>query len=83
MHWLIRKFTLIAKGARLIFEQLDKIIIEDDIIKQEKEALIEMLYNKEVVLTYDFMEMRKDKIEVVLLQKSQTSDYKAWQVPQF
>lgn len=33
MHWLIPKFTPIAKGSRLIPEKLSKIIIEDDMIE--------------------------------------------------
>lgn len=44
-HWLIFKFTLIAKKAKLISECLSKIIIGDSMIFQEKEILTRILYN--------------------------------------
>ena len=49
-YWLISKFTLIAKGARLTPEQLVKITIGDSRTSQEKDVFIEMFYNREVVL---------------------------------
>ena len=58
-------------------------IIRDRITKQEKEILTEMLYNREVVLTWDFMEMEKVKKEVTSLQKIRTIEYKDWQIPGF
>ena len=50
MHWLIPKFTPIAKKAKLIPEQLGKIVIEKGMTTQEKEIFTKMLYNKEAVL---------------------------------
>lgn len=44
-HWLIPKFTPIAKEARLTSEQLAKKIIRDGMTSQEKEVLTEILYN--------------------------------------
>ena len=44
-HWLIPKFTPIAKGARLTPERLAKMIIGDGMTAQEKDVLTEMLYN--------------------------------------
>ena len=41
-HWLIPKFTPIAKGARLTPERLAKMIIGDGMISQEKDLLTEM-----------------------------------------
>ena len=49
-HWLIPKFTLIAKKARLIPERRAKMIIRDSMISQENDVLTEMLYNQEAVL---------------------------------
>ena len=42
-----------------------------------------MLYNREAVLAWDFSKMGKVKKEVALLQKIQTVEHKAWQVPGF
>ena len=82
-HWLIPKFTPIAKGARLTPERLGKMIIGDGMTEQEKEVLTEMLYNREAVLAWDFTEMGKVKKEVAPPQKIRTVDHKAWQVPGF
>lgn len=40
---------------------MSKKIIEDEITKKEKKVLTRMLYNKEIILAKDFMEMRKVK----------------------
>ena len=56
-HWLIPKFTLIAKEARLTPERLAKMIIGDGMTSQGKDLLTEMLYNREAVLAWDFTEM--------------------------
>lgn len=66
MHWLISKFISIAKKVRFISKKLDKIIIEDDIIEQEKEIFTEILYNREAILVWDFIEMRKVKKKITL-----------------
>ena len=63
-HWLIPKFTSIAKGARLTPKRLCKMIIEEGMTAQEKEVLIEMLYNRVAVLAWDFTEIGKVKREV-------------------
>ena len=49
-HWLIPKFTPIAKEARLTSERLAKMIIGEEMSPQEKDMLTEMLYNREAVL---------------------------------
>ena len=49
-HWLISKFTPIAKIARLTLEQLEKMIIGESMTAQEKEILTKILYNKEAIL---------------------------------
>ena len=72
-HWLISKFTPIAKGAIITLERLAKMIIGDDMTSQEKDLLTEMLYNREVVLVWDFTEMGKVKKEVTSSQKIRTN----------
>ena len=64
MHWLIPKFTLIAKKARLTPKRLAKMIIGDGMTSQKKDLFIEMLYNQEPVLVWDFTEIGKVKKEV-------------------
>lgn len=68
-HWLIPKFTPIAKGARPTPERLAKMIVGDAMRSQEKEVLVKMLYSREAVLAWDFTEMGKIKNEVAPAQK--------------
>ena len=49
-HWLIPKFTPIAKGDRLTPERLAKMIIGDCMTSREKDLLTKMMYNREAVL---------------------------------
>ena len=42
-----------------------------------------MVYNREVILAWDFTEIEKIRREVTLLQKIRAVDHKAWQVPGF
>lgn len=66
---LIPKFTPIAKRAKFILEHLAKMIVEDGMIIQEKDVLIKMLYNLEVVLACDFFEIGKVKRKITSQQK--------------
>lgn len=50
MYWLIPKITSLAKVAKLISQQLRKIIVKKDMIAQKKEVFTKMFYNKEVIL---------------------------------
>ena len=66
-HWLISKFMLIVKRARLTLGWLTKIFSEDGMISQEKNVWTEMLYNQKAVLVSDFIEIEKVKRELVSL----------------
>ena len=68
-YWLVSKFTPIVKEARLIPERHGKMIVGDEIIEQEKGVLTKILYNRKVVLVWDFIEMGKVKREIALRQK--------------
>lgn len=63
-HKVIPKFIHIAKKAKLTLERLGKIFMRDGMIEQKMEIFIEMLYNREAVLAWDFIEIRKVKREV-------------------
>lgn len=76
-YWLIPKFTPIAKKARFTSERLAKMIIEDNMISQEKKVLTKILYNQDVILAWDFTKMRKVKREIAPLQKIRTIEHKA------
>lgn len=75
--------SFIAKKARLIHKQLGKIIIRNRIIKQKKEILTKMLYNKNVILASNFTKIEKVKKKVTSLQKILIIKYNAWQILNF
>ena len=50
----------------MIKKRLDSLIIKEDLTKQEKELFIEMFYNREKALTWEFIEIEKVRLEVTL-----------------
>lgn len=78
MYLVISKFTFIAKKARLTPKYFDIIIIGKSMSALKKEVVTKILYNRETVLAYDFIEMRKVKKEVAPLEKIRIVDHKAW-----
>ncbi len=61
------KFSNIEGGSKLIKERLDSLIIKEDLIKQEKELFIEIFYNREKVLIWEFIKIRKVRLEITPL----------------
>ena len=45
-------------------ERLDSLIIEKDLIKQEKKLFTEILYNREKILVWEFIKIKKMWSEV-------------------
>ena len=81
--WLIPKFSNIEKGSRLTKERLDKLIIRKELTLEEKELFLEMLFNREKAIAFDYTHCRKVRLEVALPQVIKTIKHKAWQVPSF
>jgi hypothetical protein len=73
----------ICKGTRLTKEQIKDLIVKDSLWSREKEVFLEMLYNQEKALAFDFSHIGKVRLDVVLLQIIKTIEHKAWQVPRF
>lgn len=49
-------------------------------IEQKREVYIEMLYNRKVILAWNFIKIEKVKREISPSQKIRTVDPKTWQV---
>ena len=77
---LIPKFLDIQRGSRLTIEHTTKLIIRKELTLEERVVFIEMLYNKEKALVFNFLYCRKVCLEVALLQVIKTIKHKAWQV---
>ena len=83
VDWIISKFSDISKSLCFTKEQIEQLIVEDSLQFKEKELFIEMLYNWEKALAFDFLEIRKVKPDIALAQVIKTVKYKAQQVPGF
>ncbi len=66
-QWLIPKFSDIEEGSHLMLEHIEKLQIESDIIEQERDLFLMILFNQKVVLAWDFSYLGKVKPEVTPL----------------
>src|SRR5204863_2671299 len=81
--WLIPKFSDIEKGSRLTEERAAKLIIREELTSKERAMFLEMLYNREKALAFDFSHCGKIRSEVAPPEVIKTVEHKAWQVPGF
>ncbi len=68
-YWLFFKFFKIAWEFRLTLKWVKKMICNDALTLQEKNLLLKMLFNREVIIIWNFSEMRKIKDIVSFLQQ--------------
>jgi hypothetical protein len=64
--WITPKFSSIKKGSWLTEECIEDLVVGDSLWLKEKELLVELLYNQEAALAFDFSEIRKVNLDVVL-----------------
>ena len=64
--WIIPKFSSIPRGQRLTQERLDRLKIGEKLTIEEKEALFEVLFNREAEIDLDFSEKVCFKREIEL-----------------
>jgi hypothetical protein len=82
-RWLIPEFSTLAKGTRLTDKRVAIMQIGTDILPQEEDLLMQLLYNREAVLSWDFSEIGKVRSAVAAPQQSRASPHTAWQAPGF
>ena len=80
---LIPKFSNIPRGSRLTAERIQSLRIGEDLTKEERSILLEILHNREEAIAFDFSEKGVVKEEVEEPHKIPTIDHKAWQAPGF
>ena len=80
--WITPKFSAMARGSRLHGERKAKLLV-GEITPEERELLIEMLYNREEALAWTFDEMGQIHMDVAPPQKIRTIPHEAWQTPNF
>jgi hypothetical protein len=81
--WLIPKFSDIERGSRLTEERISKLKMGTGLTKEERELFVEMLYNREKALAFDFSHCGMVRAEVAPPQVIKTVEHKAWQCPGF
>ena len=80
---MITKFSDIRKGERLTPERVEKLKIGASVTPEEKDMLIEMLYNREKALAFDFTQLGRVSSDVAPPQVIRTIPHKAFQAPSF
>ena len=81
--WITPKFSDVQKGSRLTDERIKDLVVGDSLWPKEKELFIEVLYNREKALAFDFSHIGKVRPDVAPPQTIKTVKHKAWQVPGF
>jgi hypothetical protein len=79
-EWITLKFLDIRKGTRLMDKRIKDLIVRDNLWPKEKEVFLEMLYNREKAIAFDFSHIGKVRLNVALPQIIKTMKHKAWQV---
>ena len=58
-NWLLPRFTTITRRVKIVPERIDRIIIGTDLLPQERELLMEMLFNREGAFAQTFKDITK------------------------
>ncbi len=82
-HWLTPKFSDIPRGSRLTSERLESMVIGDMLLGNERRLLVEMLYNREKAIAFDFSHCTRIAEDVAPPQKIRTIPHQTWQSPGF
>src|ERR1700761_7179949 len=81
--WIHGRRAQFPRGQRLTQERLEKLVIGPDVTPQEKEVLVEILYNREGALAWDWKEIGRVHPEVAPPQKIRTVPHIPWQAKSF
>ena len=82
-QWILPRFTTFKRGTRLTPERLERLLIGDILLSSERDLLIEVLFNREGALAWEFSEMGRIKEEVAPPQVIRTIPHEAWQAKNF
>ena len=81
--WLIPKFSNIERGRQLTPERIVKLKIGESLTSEERIVLLEVLFNREAGIAFDFTEKEYFKPEVEPLHAIPTIQHDLWQVSNF
>jgi hypothetical protein len=77
LDWITPQFLDIKRGSRLIDVCIKGLIVGDSLWPRERELFIEVLYNQEKAIAFNFLHIRKVKPDVAPLQVIKTVEHKA------
>jgi hypothetical protein len=80
---LIKKFSSIPRGSRLTAERIKALVTGTELRPRERELFLEMMFNREAALSWDFSEIGRVRPEVAPPQEIRTVEHKPWQHPGF
>ncbi len=69
VEFFISKFFELAKETRLKSERIQRMQIEDELLKRKKEFFFEMLFNREIAFFWNFIEKNSIRSEVSSFMK--------------
>jgi beta-N-acetylglucosaminidase len=75
--FLIFKFFELTKKTRLKFERIQRMQIENELLKREKEFFLEMLFNREIAFFWDFIEKDSIRSKITSFMKIRTMFHEA------
>jgi len=78
-EWIIPKFSDIERGSRLTPERVKTMKVGDMLTYEERELLMEMLFNREAALGWDLSHLRRIREEVAPPQVIHTIPHTPWQ----
>jgi hypothetical protein len=83
VEFFIFKFSELTKKARLKFKRIQRMQIKNELLKREKELLLEMLFNREIAFFWNFIEKNSIRSKVTSLTKIRTMSHETWQILEF
>jgi hypothetical protein len=82
-EFLISKFSELTKETRLKSERIQRMQIKNELLKREKRLLLEMLFNREIALFWNFIEKDSIRSKVTSFMKTRTMSHEVWQILEF
>ncbi len=82
-EFFISKFFELAKETRLKSERIQRMQIKNELLKRKKELLLEMLFNRETALFWDFIEKNSIRSKISSFMKIRIISHEVWQVSEF
>jgi hypothetical protein len=82
-EFLIFKFFKLTKKARLKSERIQRMQIKNELLKCEKEFLLEMLFNREIAFFWNFIEKDLIRSKITSFMKIRTMSHEIWQIFEF